>query len=131
MGFSSFESSIPHPKYPVYLAVVSIPYWDFLVLNHVQRRKKIGYERYAFNSLLGFSSFESRVEELSKIDGVKAFNSLLGFSSFESLTVRLLSYFIRRASFNSLLGFSSFESVLAGNPIHTGRGVFQFPIGIF
>ena len=42
---------------------------------------------------------------------MKTFNSLLGFSSFESIFGVALAVF-NVGSFNSLLGFSSFESMV-------------------
>ena len=58
------------------------------------------------------------------------FNSLLGFSSFESTASSQKVQDIN-ISFNSLLGFSSFESQpmrVKDIAEHIG---FQFPIGIF
>ena len=64
--------------------ILSIPYWDFLVLNLCRVGKKAFTMLKAFNSLLGFSSFESGFFQVSYCVPVNAFNSLLGFSSFES-----------------------------------------------
>ena len=41
------------------LTWLSIPYWDFLVLNHNYKTWLGAFWEYTFNSLLGFSSFES------------------------------------------------------------------------
>ena len=40
---------------------LSIPYWDFLVLNPNTVGKEVYVMEETFNSLLGFSSFESGV----------------------------------------------------------------------
>ena len=65
-----------------------------------------------FNSLLGFSSFESVIDKYMIHVRQIPFNSLLGFSSFESLALLLQLTALRFQTFNSLLGFSSFESIL-------------------
>jgi len=91
--------------------ILSIPYWDFLVLNQLLKLRVMNMEIETFNSLLGFSSFESNRELVLFAFDVVAFNSLLGFSSFESPppTVRVTAT-MEWTAFNSLLGFSSFES---------------------
>ena len=90
--------------------LLSIPYWDFLVLNQKEAHNMHGLPEEAFNSLLGFSSFESDTYTVELSFHVFSFNSLLGFSSFESLMVFLIGKKKFYMSFNSLLGFSSFES---------------------
>ena len=70
------------------IMILSIPYWDFLVLNPEALRYLIISYLKAFNSLLGFSSFESPlVVLLVRLRKLQPFNSLLGFSSFESYIV--------------------------------------------
>ena len=88
-----------------FLEILSIPYWDFLVLNRFIKLKVKRYRKRTFNSLLGFSSFESSgfAESFADID----------------------------ESFNSLLGFSSFESYIIEDHEIDSDAHFQFPIGIF
>ena len=62
--------------------------------------------RYTFNSLLGFSSFESTYWFHLNTMRIFPFNSLLGFSSFESTSQKLGGDFLKLSN-------------------------FQFPIGIF
>ena len=85
---------------------LSIPYWDFLVLKH----KRILYNEF---------------------DSFLTFNSLLGFSSFETYGVPPGAKQAVRTTFNSLLGFSSFETGANKAMAHTTIQTFQFPIGIF
>ena len=87
-----------------------------------------------FNSLLGFSNFESKQTNPLEVVAINAFNSLLGFSNFESLVLSVVGLGLCMLSipywdflilnrkhntffggthvgtFNSLLGFSNFES---------------------
>ena len=62
-----------------------------------------------------------------------SFNSLLGFSSFESDLEVISNYIWHYISFNSLLGFSSFESAKPLYKLYNSYDglYFQFPIGIF
>ena len=65
--------------------MLSIPYWDFLVLN-LYHLLSPPFPKKAFNSLLGFSSFESSSPAIPRTSSpLTTFNSLLGFSSFESV----------------------------------------------
>ena len=85
--------------------MLSIPYWDFLVLNLFSASTFEEIVEYTFNSLLGFSSFESEPSGPASSSTLDPFNSLLGFSSFESgsYTIALPKWWLD----------------------------FQFPIGIF
>ena len=87
--------------------ILSIPYWDFLVLNRYKKLSKI----------------EQAIEELS-----------IPYWDFLVLNpeIKAMREFAKKLSFNSLLGFSSFESVyiLSKKP-QRKKANFQFPIGIF
>ena len=110
LGFSSFESDLDIYALCGEPVKLSIPYWDFLVLNQDAYSIEGDSVYLPFNSLLGFSSFESAVANMYCVVFVdRSFNSLLGFSSFESSNSKKLRK-NKKLSFNSLLGFSSFES---------------------
>jgi len=92
LGFSSFESTSPILRDTSSLTRLSIPYWDFLVLNLTAVRRNLCTVANSFNSLLGFSSFESYENADFQVKIKVTFNSLLGFSSFESIAAETMGH---------------------------------------
>ena len=84
-----------------------------------------------FNSLLGFSSFESN-KEVRERDERKI---KLSIPYWDFLVLNRASFSLGEKiyvlTFNSLLGFSSFESDIIYNGGKSKNLYFQFPIGIF
>ena len=106
LGFSSFESWNRKIVENWFLRYLSIPYWDFLVLN----------------LRLRISMVQRRKSQLS-----------IPYWDFLVLNRRLLKLLsvLRYSTFNSLLGFSSFESFWLLLDFSAPSFSFQFPIGIF
>ena len=111
------------------LFCLSIPYWDFLVLNLPVLMNFSHHHSSSFNSLLGFSSFESNETRIVLDVQDLTFNSLLGFSSFESLPNISKALLKLSSAFNSLLGFSSFESLMRHGTTHWNQLTFNSLLG--
>ena len=84
-----------------------------------------------FNSLLGFSSFETS----KKLTGLHTAKIHLSIPYWDFLVLKPKSVHYRQAiymnTFNSLLGFSSFETEIKATRGLRAMIIFQFPIGIF